>query len=215
MSDPVLHIVAGPNGAGKTTFINRVLAPIPLEFVNADNIAADNWPGDELSHGYAAAELAAQRRAVLLEQRRSFATETVFSHESKVDLIRRAVGAGYLVSLHVILIPEDLAVARVESRVKTGGHEVPEEKVRSRHRRLWTYIREAVALVAEAHVFDNTSASSPFRLLATFRTGVLINEPNWPVWTPPEFTADMVADRETDLDLEMVVEIIRAERDSR
>ena len=188
MSDPVLHVVAGPNGAGKTTFFERILAPIPLEFVNADVIAAQRWPEDPLSHAYAAARLAAQRRTELLANRVSFATETVFSHESKVELIRSAVADGYLVALHVILIPEDLAVARVENRVENGGHDVPEEKVRSRHRRLWTHIGEAIALTSETHIYDNTSARVPFRLLATFRNGVLIADPKWPLWTPAELT---------------------------
>ena len=215
MSDPVLHIVAGPNGAGKTTFFDRVLAPIPLEFVNADNIAAQHWPGDELSHAYEAAELAAQRRYELLRHRRSFATETVFSHRSKVELIRRAVEDGYLVSLHVILVPEDLAVVRVENRVENGGHEVPQEKVRSRYRRLWTNIAEAIDLSSEAHVYDNTSARSPFRLLTSFRNGRLVDDPSWPVWTPTELTAGVLVDGDTCIDPEMIVEIIRVDRDSR
>ncbi len=189
MSDPVLHVVAGPNGAGKTTFFERILAPIPLEFVNADVIAAQNWPGDPLKHAYTAARLADQRRTELLANRVSFATETVFSHESKVELIRRAVADGYLVALHVILIPEDLAVARVENRVENGGHDVPEEKVRSRHRRLRTHIGEAIALTSEAHIYDNTSARAPFRLIATFRNGALVGEPTWPLWTPTELTS--------------------------
>ena len=188
MSDPVLHVVAGPNGAGKTTFFDRVLQPLPLEFVNADAIAAQRWPGDELNNAYSAARLASQRRSDLLEQRKSFATETVFSHESKVELIRRAVDDGYLVSLHIILIPEDLAVARVKNRVENGGHEVPLEKVRSRHRRLWSHVLEAIASVSEAHIYDNTSARSPFRLLATYRNGLLVNDPEWPAWTPAELT---------------------------
>ena len=214
MSDPVLHIVAGPNGAGKTTFFDRVLAPIPLEFVNADNIAVQHWPGDELIHAYEAAELAAQRRDELLRHRRSFATETVFSHRSKVELIQRAVEDGYLVSLHVILVQEDLAVVRVEKRVENGGHEVPQEKVRSRYRRLWTNIAEAIGLSSEAHVYDNTSARSPFRLLASFRNGLLLNDPSWPVWTPTELTAEMLVDGEPEIDPDLIVEIIRADRDS-
>ena len=89
-------------------------------------------------------------------------------------------------SLHVILVTEDLAVARDENRVENGGHDVPEKKVRSRHRRLWSYVLEAVDLASEAHFYDNTSASSPFKLIATFRGGLLVNSPKWPVWTPTD-----------------------------
>lgn len=33
--------------------------------------------------------------------------------------------------LHIVVVP-DLAVARVAERVRHGGHDVPEDKVRSR-----------------------------------------------------------------------------------
>ena len=103
MADPVLHLLAGPNGSGKSTLWAYVLEPVlRLEFVNADAIAAHRWPDDAQRHAYEAAELAAARRDHLIAARTSFATETVFSHESKVELVRVAVDAGYLVTLHVI-----------------------------------------------------------------------------------------------------------------
>jgi predicted ABC-type ATPase len=165
--DPVLHLLAGPNGAGKTTFYERVLGPSTyLEFVNADVIAASRWPDDPMTHAYEAARLAAEERARLLEARRSFVTETVFSHESKVSLVEAAGLAGYLVTLHIILVPEDLAVARVAQRALHGGHDVPEAKVRARFHRLWQHVRAAVALVDEARVYDNTKARTPYDLRA-------------------------------------------------
>src|SRR5690242_4272404 len=112
MADPVLHLLAGPNGSGKSTLWTYVLEPVVyLEFVNADLIAQEHWPDNPDSHAYEAAETAGARRQELIDARRSFATETVFSHESKVDLVRAAVEAGFLVTLHVIAVPEDLAVA--------------------------------------------------------------------------------------------------------
>jgi predicted ABC-type ATPase len=64
-------------------------------------------------------------------------TETVFSHPSKRQLVEAAIDTGYLVSLHVVMVPEGLAVARVAQRVRDGGHDVPEDKIRSRYLRLW------------------------------------------------------------------------------
>lgn len=185
MSDPVLHVIAGPNGAGKTTFYDSVLGPVTgLDFVNADVIAADRWPGMPFEHAYEAAELAAQDRARRLDARESFAAETVFSHHSKVALVRDAAGAGYRVVLHIVVIPEDLAVARV---IDThGGHHVPEDRVRVRFSRLWGHLRDAIALVDEAHVYDNTKASQPFRLIAAYLNGHLLGSPHWPPRTPDE-----------------------------
>ncbi len=188
MSDPILHIIAGPNGAGKTTFYEEVVAPIPLEFVNADVIASQRWPGQEAERGYEAAAIAATLREAKLAARQSFATETVFSHPSKVELVREAIEYGYKVTLHIVIIPEDLAVARVADRVANGGHGVPENKVRQRYQRLWLYVLDAIALATVAHVYDNTSASTPFRLVATYGSGELNAEAKWPSWTPEAFT---------------------------
>ena len=180
-------VLAGPNGAGKTTLYERVLARhITLEFVNADRIAQERWPGHELEHGYDAARLAAERRAQLLDARESFLTETVFSHESKLHLMRDAAARGYLVSLHVIVIPEALAVARVANRVETGGHDVPEDKVRARYRRLWGHVREAIAIADETTVYDNSSARTPLRPIAHYRLGEPIGIITWPDWVPTD-----------------------------
>lgn len=59
MSQPVLHLTVGPNGAGKSTWFTRVIGPATrLPFVNADQIAAQRWPGEEMAHAYDAAEAA-------------------------------------------------------------------------------------------------------------------------------------------------------------
>lgn len=185
MADPVLHLLAGPNGAGKSTLFERVIGPAThLEFVNADRIAAERWPAEAERRSYEAAEVAAVRRAELIAVGASFVTETVFSHESKVELVEVARAAGYLVTLHVVMVPEDLAVARVVDRVRHGGHAVPEAKVRERHRRLWALVAQAIGVADAAFVYDNSSASSPFRLVATYERGHLVGEPDWPAWTP-------------------------------
>ncbi|MCY3806135.1 MAG: AAA family ATPase [bacterium] len=186
---PVLIVVAGPNGAGKTTFAERVASETGLEFVNADVIAAERWPGDEADRAYEAAAVAAARRAELIATSRSFATETVFSHRSKVDLVRAAVSGGYLVHLHAVMVPEDLAVARVGIRARLGGHDVPAERIRARYRRLWALVAEAAGLCAEARFYDNSSARHPFRPVAEFDSGMPVRHPDWPDWAPPELLA--------------------------
>lgn len=187
MSTPVLHVLAGPNGSGKSTFVHEVLQPeTGLPFVNADEIAATLWPGDEEAHAYDASSAAAAERDRALGQQESFITETVFSHPSKLDLVARACDAGYLVELHVMLIPEDLAVARVAYRVGRGGHTVPEDKIRERFHRLWPLIVEARKLASRATCYDNTRAADPFRVVGRFERGRLAGQAAWPVWTPPE-----------------------------
>ncbi len=184
---PVLHLLAGSNGAGKTTYVTRVLQPVThLRFVNADVIAAERWPDSAQEHAYDASRAAAEERDRLLAERTSFITETVFSHPSKVDLVRQAAGLGYRVHLHVILIPEETSVRRVEFRVGQGGHTVPEDKIRQRYRRLWALVAEARSLAEHATFYDNSRADTPFRVIATYERGQLIGDADWPEWAPAE-----------------------------
>lgn len=180
-----LDLVVGPNGAGKSTFIALTLAPLlPRSVVvNADEIARQRWPDDPASHAYDAARVAADTRAALVELGRSFVAETVFSHPSKLDLVDAAQRAGFTVVLHALLIPEDLAVERVRHRVRAGGHDVPESKVRQRHRRLWAPVAEAIGRCDSASVYDNSRLRGP-RIVAQFSGGSTVGGPDWPAWAP-------------------------------
>lgn len=187
MTTPVLHLLVGPNGSGKSTFHERLLGPITgLELVSADLIAAARWPGEELPHAYEAAELAHRERQRRMAERSSFVAETVFSHPSKLELLTEAQHGGYLVTVHVFAVSEDQAVARVRSRVVHGGHDVPEEKVRQRHARLWANVAAAIPLADHVVVYDNSRAPAPFRVVLTFRHGVRYLEHDPPEWLATE-----------------------------
>lgn len=178
-----LDLVVGPNGAGKSTFVALTLAPLlPRSvFVNADEIARQRWPDDPAAHAYDAARIAADTRAKLVEAGVSFMAETVFSHPSKLDLIRSAQDAGYVIAVHVLLVPEDLAVERVARRVRHGGHDVPEDKIRERHRRLWQLVVEAIEIADTATIYDNSRLKGPC-VVAQLTAGTVIGAPTWPVW---------------------------------
>jgi len=182
-----LDLVVGPNGAGKSTLIAFTLAPLlPRSvFVNADGIAKQRWPDDPAAHAYEAARIAADTRAQLIEVGVSFIAETVFSHPSKLDLIRSAHDAGYVIALHVVLIPEGLAVERVKRRVRHGGHDVPERKIRERHRRLWQLVADAIEIADTATVYDNSRRDGP-RIVAQLTAGTVIGAPTWPAWASEE-----------------------------
>jgi predicted ABC-type ATPase len=180
-----LHLVVGPNGSGKTTFVTEFLAlELPsYVFVNADEIAKTRWPTDSDAHAYEAARIAAETRAHLIAHGRSFIAETVFSHPSKLDLIRSAQEAGYQVVLHVMIIPEELAVRRVAYRVQAGGHDVPEQKIRERYHRLWRLVARAISAADRAVVYDNSQISGPAKVREFFG-GLPIGAATWPEWAP-------------------------------
>ena len=184
-----LDLVVGPNGAGKSTFVALTLAPLLVDsvFVNADEIARQRWPDSPAEHSYEAARIAADTRQALIEQGRSFIAETVFSHPSKLELIDAAHAAGYTVVTHVLLIPEDLAVHRVAHRVRAGGHNVPEDKIRERHRRLWDLVATAITRADTAMVYDNSAIRGP-RIVAQFSGSLPVGAANWPRWCPTELS---------------------------
>ncbi len=184
-----LDLVVGPNGAGKSTFVELVLAPNRpnVTFVNADVIAAQRWPEDPGAHAYEAADVAAQTRSRLLEMGEPFIAETVFSHPSKLELLDDALGRSYLTRLHVLLVPEELAVQRVAFRVASGGHDVPEAKIRERYGRLWPLVALGIAKADVAHVWDNSRFDGP-QEVALFAGGMPIGACRWPSWTPGDLS---------------------------
>ncbi|MEL6243880.1 MAG: AAA family ATPase [Pseudomonadota bacterium] len=131
---PTLFLIAGPNGAGKTTFYETALkGKVAAPFVNADIMQRDELKDASMEASYTASALAADRRDAHISAGEGFVTETVFSHVSKLDLLRRARAAGFrIVVFHLDIVSDMLAVARVRSRVAEGGHPVPESKIKER-----------------------------------------------------------------------------------
>jgi predicted ABC-type ATPase len=183
---PTLHLIAGINGAGKTTFYRYHLeqATPGAEFVNADELARERWPGEADAHVADAARLAARRREELLEARQTFVAETVFSHESKLELVQRAQQAGFRVILyHVHVSSPELARARVETRVDQGGHDVPGDKVDARFERTLRLIPLAAALADLTLVYDNSRMGRTHTHVMTLERGRVVrireNPPDW------------------------------------
>lgn len=180
-----LDLVIGCNGAGKSTFVQHVLGPmLPRSvFVNADVIAAQSWPDDPEGNSYQAAKVAARTRDALIDAGSSLIAETVFSHESKLQLIDRARARNFYVVVHAVTVPVELAVARVAARVAAGGHSVPEEKIRQRYERVWPLAAIALKAADIGYVWDNSQTSGP-HLATQLIDGYRVGAPTWPSWTP-------------------------------
>lgn len=113
----------------------------------------------------------------------------MFSHPSKVGLVTDAKAGGYQVWLLVVHVDEDLAVERVRYRVRVGGHGVPEEKVRERHRRLTTLIAQALPQADRAVLFDNSAPGTGHVTVASVDGGAV----RWNTPASPRWAADLLA----------------------
>lgn len=155
---PRCLIIAGPNGAGKTTFAREFLpreAGI-LNFVNADLLAAGLSPLRP-----DAARVAAGRLFLHEIERRSasgedFAFESTLSGATLCPRLKKLRSQGYRIEM-VYLKLDDVRVAleRVATRVRAGGHAVPEADVRRRFERSWLNFHSLYQPLADrAWVFD-------------------------------------------------------------
>jgi predicted ABC-type ATPase len=178
---PIIVALAGPNGAGKTTFYHAHLAPAGLRFVNADVIARELGMS-----AYDAANVAAAIRQDLVRMRESFVFETVFSDPvgDKLSFLQDAARAGYTILLCFIGVSSaDVSEERVAMRVSQGGHDVPTEKLASRHPRILANLRSAIEHLPHVWVFDNDDLSHPFRLACVCENGEIVRlnrpAPGW------------------------------------
>ena len=164
-------MLAGPNGAGKSTFYELYLSDSPLPFLNADLFAAEAGVDS-----FEAARILDATRDRMIEDRLGFITETVFSDPDghKLGMLRKAIDAGYDVTLlYIGIASPQLSALRVEQRVGHGGHDVPRDRLASRFERSRANLKQAIAFVSSAEVFDNSDVEEPYRKIATFKSGKL------------------------------------------
>lgn len=184
-SRPTVFLVAGPNGAGKSTFFYTAIKPhIDLPFINADEMQAEaNRLGENID-AYEAAARASEQRSRHLIAGHSFATETVFSHPSKIDFLQSARDHGFRLSVfHIDVDRADVSVERVKYRVREGGHDVAEDKIRTRYERNKPLIRQAILMADDGSVWDGSKLNTPPRLLLRFAAGRVVfagdDLPDW------------------------------------
>jgi predicted ABC-type ATPase len=132
---PQAVIIGGPNGAGKSTLAPQLLLD---EFdihtyVNADDIARALNPADMQSAAVAAGRAVHAELDRLRRERADFGLETTLSGTA----LRRTIGKfdreGYDIHLVYLWQPSaELALARISSRVRLGGHDIPAADVRRR-----------------------------------------------------------------------------------
>lgn len=139
---PNLYIIAGPNGAGKTTASYTILPQLfDCEiFVNADEIARGLSPLNPEKAAFEAGKLMLTQVKKNLNNGVDFAMETTLSTKYYKKLISDAQSKNYTVILVFLWLKSvKVAIERVKSRVKKGGHHIPTEIIK---RRLCTWVKK-------------------------------------------------------------------------
>lgn len=157
---PVLYFIAGPNGCGKSTFIHslRAAESYDLPYVCPDEEARNLFEiSDKTLKDKTAWEISRSKREKFIDEKISFITETVFSHESHIDFLKKAKSQGYfIISYYVIVENADICINRVKKRVDEGGHSVDINKIVSRYDRSVALLPKLVEISDACAVYDNT-----------------------------------------------------------
>lgn len=154
---PRCLIIAGPNGAGKTTFARTFLPRDSVtRFVNADLLAAGLSPLDPASARVAAGKLFLRELDRLAAAREDFAFESTLSGLTYLARLRRWQGVGYRIEIFYLQLDDvRLSLERIATRVRSGGHDVPEADARRRFARSQSNFKKHYGPLADSFwVFD-------------------------------------------------------------
>jgi predicted ABC-type ATPase len=183
MKEKIIYVIAGCNGAGKTTASYTILPDI-LDckiFVNADEIAKGLSPFDVESVAFESGRIMLERIDNLISENKSFSIETTLSSKSYKNIFANAINKGYTIKLLFFwLHNESLAIKRVKTRVKEGGHNITEIVIKRRYQRgIDNLFKIYLPLLSEIMIFDNSNDT--IELVATGNFGIQ-NITNYNKW---------------------------------
>lgn len=149
-------LLAGPNGSGKSSAFPKL--NLEGEWINADEIAKTLHDSEDgRSKERRASEVALQKIAQMIETRQSFIFETTLSSQQSLRLMRDARAAGFTVGLYYTALDSvETNIERVRQRVLKGGHNIPEDDIRRRHRGSLAKLSAALKIADEVVLVDNS-----------------------------------------------------------
>lgn len=165
---PIFLIVAGPNGSGKSTVYNSLKTDITafghsVWIINPDLLAKRISETEQMPLGAANICAVCNIESWLDASIRCYQTigvETVLSTAKYRRLVELAKARLFQVRLiYVLLDSPDRNVERVRERIKSGGHSVPEDKIRARYAKSLDQLPWFLEKADQALIFDNSEAS--------------------------------------------------------
>jgi len=163
---PCIYVLAGTNGAGKSSIGGAMFLRAGAEYFDPDDAARKfllGYPGITQAEANSAAWKEGKRlleRAIA--ERCGYAFETTLGGTTITTLLEGALDAGIEVRIwYVGLASPELHIARVRARVKKGGHDIPEDRIRERFDQSRLNLVRLLPRLTELRVFDNSEEADP------------------------------------------------------
>ena len=163
---PRIYVLAGVNGSGKSSVAGAAFRVSGADYYNPDEAARALRlanPGLSQSQANGAAW---QRGFDLLQsaiaRRCDFAFETTLGASSIPRTLAQAADSGIEVYVwYAGLATPELHLARVRSRVRRGGHDIPEAAIRRRFEHSRMNLIALLPKLTALRVYDNSADADP------------------------------------------------------
>jgi len=163
MTRPVLYVLAGVNGAGKSSVGGQLLERNGLTWFNPDTFARELKAATRCDHETANANAwqeGMRRLDEAIARGSNHAFETTLGGNSVTAKILEATKTHDVLIWFGGLSSPELHIARVEARVVSGGHPIPEEKIRERYPLAQMNLIKLMPHVAYIKVYDNSAEAT-------------------------------------------------------
>jgi predicted ABC-type ATPase len=105
------------------------------------------------------------------------------SSTDKVETLKKAQSFGYRTYLYFVATEDpNINLSRIRHRVRTGGHNVPEDKAVARYYRSLELLIEAIKFSNRAYIFDNSGETKTWIAEITNGTDVELKVDEIPTW---------------------------------
>ena len=149
---PVLTLFAGVNGSGKSTLFElqkrKYHADLGVRICPDEILVENNGDWKDYKDVYASGRVAHGMIDECISKKQSFNWEVTLITNFVLKVLRRAKEAGFQIRLNFLLMDDvNVALQRIDNRVKNGGHGIPEDVVRSRFERQLINLETAMTMI--------------------------------------------------------------------
>lgn len=159
-------MIAGVNGAGKSSIGGAAIRKAGGAYYNPDE-AARKLMAAGLGLTQPEANILAWHKGIELllkavGRKFDFTFESTLGATTIPGILRQAALQGTALRIwYVGLESPELHIARVQQRVRRGGHDIPEEDIRRRYERSRLNLIELIPVLTSLRVFDNSFEAEP------------------------------------------------------